>query len=124
MRHVRHRGSMLVVAIGLALASGCGGAPARETAREVQQTPQEKTPQEKPKQAEPPGGGQTSGGQTIEDAVKLCLGDDNVPRTDYPFIANYRCSDGSVPLGGSPARGARARVGNVGAGPDKHIIDL
>lgn len=54
----------------------------------------------------------------------LCLGNDTVARTDYAFIANWQCSDGQRPLGGVDERGADARVGNVGAGADGHIVDL
>ena len=59
-------------------------------------------------------------GSSAADAVQLC----HVTRTDYPFVASYRCADGSVPLRGDPAAGAAARLGNVGAGPDGHIVDL
>src|SRR6188472_3924704 len=105
MRHLRRLGATLAVAISLALGAGCG-APARD-ARPGSGQPQQ-TPDAAP----------TRGGQTIEDAVKLCLVDSATPRTDYPFIANYRCSDGSRPLGGDPMRGAAARLRNVGPGPD------
>lgn len=53
----------------------------------------------------------------------LCLGHGS-PRTDYAFIANWQCSDGRRPLGGVDERGAAARLGNVGEGPDGHIVDL
>jgi len=99
---------MLALATSLTLAAGCG-APAREARPGPGQT-HETAP--------------TGGGQTIEEAVKLCLVDSDTPRTDYPFIANYRCSDGSKPLGGDPMRGAAARLRNVGPGPDNHIVDL
>jgi hypothetical protein len=103
-----HRCSALAVAIGLTLGAGCG-APAREGPAVP-----EKAPQAAP----------ARGGHTIEEAVQLCLVDGDTPRTDYPFIANYRCSDGSMPLGGDPRRGARARLRNVGPGPDQHVVDL
>src|SRR5262245_39105923 len=108
MRHVRHLASLVAVAIGFTLSAGCG-APAREGP----------SGPGKAQQAEP-----TRGGHTVDDAVQLCLMDSDTPRTDYPFIANYRCSDGSMPLGGDPMRGAAARLRNIGPGPDKHIIDL
>ncbi len=63
-------------------------------------------------------------GLTPEEAVYLCHDQGGPRRTDYPFIANYRCPDGSVPLGGDTRRGAAARVGNVGEGPEGHILDL
>lgn len=53
----------------------------------------------------------------------LCLGH-GAPRTDYAFVANWQCSDGRRPLGGVDERGAAARLGNVGEGPDGHIVDL
>lgn len=46
------------------------------------------------------------------------------PRDSYNYIANLTCQDGSMPLGGKPLAGARARVGNVGANHTGHIIDL
>jgi len=54
----------------------------------------------------------------------LCHMNGGAGRTDYAFVANWRCSDGRAPLGRSSERGARARVGNVGAGPDGHVVDL
>ncbi|MCB9596674.1 MAG: hypothetical protein H6719_28375 [Sandaracinaceae bacterium] len=46
------------------------------------------------------------------------------PADSYRRVAEYRCPDGTVPLGGSPSAGASARVGNVGANSTGHIIDL
>lgn len=63
-------------------------------------------------------------GRSIADAVQLCHMNGGPGRTDYPYVASYRCPDGSVPLGGDAERGARARLGNVGAGPDGHVVDL
>lgn len=64
-------------------------------------------------------------GKTKEDAVELCMSDDGEDeRTDYAYIAEYQCPDGSMPLEGKVRLGAAARVGNVGAGPDGHIVDL
>lgn len=62
----------------------------------------------------------TTVGATKATAVKLC----NATNTDYLYIANYRCGDGSMPLNGDRRAGGRARVGNVGPGPDGHIVDL
>lgn len=46
------------------------------------------------------------------------------PRDSYVFVAEYKCSDGSQPLGGDPRAGGAARKGNVGANSKGHIIDL
>ena len=46
------------------------------------------------------------------------------PADSYRRVAEYRCPDGSVPLGGDPARGASARSGNVGPNSTGHVIDL
>ncbi len=63
-------------------------------------------------------------GQSRESAIQRCARDGpDGARTDYAFIASYECSDGSVPLGGDATRGADARLGNVGQGPDGHVID-
>lgn len=72
------------------------------------------------------GGGSTArvqGEGTEASPFLLCLGHGS-PRTDYAFIANWQCSDGRRPLGGVDERGAAARLGNVGEGPDGHIVDL
>lgn len=63
-------------------------------------------------------------GATPEEAVQLCHDQGGPQRTDYAFVASYRCPDESVPLGFDPERGAAARLGNVGQGPDGHILDL
>ncbi len=69
---------------------------------------------------EAPGGD----GLSVDTAVQLCLRDSpDRPRTDYAFVANFRCADGSRPLGGNSERGANARAGNVGQGSDGHVID-
>ena len=59
-------------------------------------------------------------GASPETAVRAC----GETRSDYDFVARYRCPDGSMPLGGDRMRGGGARIGNVGAGPDGHILDL
>ncbi len=46
------------------------------------------------------------------------------PSDSYRRVAEHRCPDGSVPLGGDPGAGAGARVGNVGPNASGHIIDL
>lgn len=62
----------------------------------------------------------TSGsGRSHEDAVAVCG-----PVESYRYVAEVRCPDGSQPLGGDPAAGQRARVGNVGPNATGHIIDL
>lgn len=63
-------------------------------------------------------------GRSISDPVQLCHMNGGPGRTDYSYIASYRCADGTMPLAGDPERGAQARVGNVGPGPDGHIVDL
>lgn len=64
-------------------------------------------------------------GKTKEDAVPLCMADEgDEPRSDYAYIAEYQCPDGSMPLEGKLRLGAAARVGNVGKGPDGHVVDL
>ncbi|MGF1466705.1 MAG: hypothetical protein ACFCGT_11280 [Sandaracinaceae bacterium] len=64
-------------------------------------------------------------GRTADTAVQLCLQDaPGIPRSDYPYVASYQCPDGSVPLDGNPRRGQLARLGNVGQGPDGHVLDL
>ena len=56
--------------------------------------------------------------------MQLCHMNGGRDRTDYPYVASYRCPDGSTPLGGDPARGQAARVGNVGEGSDGHVLDV
>ncbi len=56
--------------------------------------------------------------------MQLCHMNGGPGRTDYSYVANYLCQDGSKPLRGAEQAGADARVGNVGAGPDGHIVDL
>jgi hypothetical protein len=57
-------------------------------------------------------------------AVHRCHMNGDPTRTDYAYVAEYRCPGGDVPLRGQPELGARARLGNVGAGPDGHVLDL
>jgi len=45
------------------------------------------------------------------------------PLDSYQFVSKHICADGSRPLGGDPALGRKARVGNVGANGTGHIID-
>lgn len=87
------------------LESACGGAPA---------VPVSSTPARADGRS----------GATPEDAVQLCHDRGGPRRTDYSFIASYTCPDGTVPLSFDPARGANARLRNVGAGPDGHVLDL
>lgn len=108
----------VVAGASFLFAVGCGGAA--QNVESVKSTPAEKT--DAPRAATT---SKSKGqGKTIEDAVQLCLSDEDEPRTDYPYIAEYQCSDGSIPLEGKLLSAARSRVGNVGAGPDGHIIDL
>jgi hypothetical protein len=58
-------------------------------------------------------------GATQETALQVCGAAES-----YDSVAAFACADGSTPLGGERMRGAQARVGNVGAGPDGHILDL
>ncbi|MCA9606263.1 MAG: hypothetical protein KC619_11740 [Myxococcales bacterium] len=46
------------------------------------------------------------------------------PVDSYRQVSEYRCRDGSQPLGGDPGLGAQARRGNVGANSRGHVIDL
>ena len=47
------------------------------------------------------------------------------PRDSYRYVAaEFRCPDGSNPLGGDEMAGRNARTGNVGANQTGHIIDL
>ncbi len=61
---------------------------------------------------------------TADDPVQLCHANGGFGRTDYGYVAHFQCADGSMPLAGIPERGAAARRGNVGAGPDGHVVDL
>jgi hypothetical protein len=46
-------------------------------------------------------------------------------KDSYYYVATeFKCADGSNPLGGETMAGAKARVGNVGANSTGHIIDL
>lgn len=112
----------LVAMATMMLGVGCG-APAQNvesakpTARIAKEAPDSDDDDDRPRVKRR--------GKTIEDAIPLCMSDeDGEPRSDYSFIAEYECPDGSMPLEGKIMRGAAARVGNVGAGPDGHIIDL
>lgn len=69
----------------------------------------------------PPRASAVRGRGTAVEPYLLCM---RAPRTDYPFVGAYTCADGTVPLGGDPMRGAQARRGNVGSGPDGHMVDL
>lgn len=100
--------------VGVALvATGCGGSPpARET------SPSAAAGAESVEEDD----GVTGSG-TREDPVQLCHMDGAPERTDYAHVASYRCPDGSTPLGGDPQRAQDARAGNVGPGPDGHVVD-
>ena len=58
-------------------------------------------------------------GANPEDPIMACG-----PADSYRRVAEYRCPDGTQPLGGDPSDGGRARVGNVGANSRGHVIDL
>ena len=47
------------------------------------------------------------------------------PRDSYDYVASrFRCPDGANPLGGDPRAGQAARLGNVGANSEGHVIDV
>jgi len=46
------------------------------------------------------------------------------PADSYRRVAEFRCADGSQPLGGDAGAGRQARAGNVGANSTGHVIDL
>jgi hypothetical protein len=47
------------------------------------------------------------------------------PGDSYHYVASeFKCADGTNPLGGNPKAGAAARIGNVGPNSTGHIIDL
>ncbi|MEM1413845.1 MAG: hypothetical protein AAGH15_03050 [Myxococcota bacterium] len=66
---------------------------------------------------------QVAGTGTPADPYRLCHDNGGPMRTDYPFVGNYVCPDGSRPLGGSPEAGAQARLRNVGRGPHGNVVD-
>jgi hypothetical protein len=106
------RSAACVSFILAALATGCGARASSSAAPNTPSTPRSSASSS----------GFVGSGATVADAVQTCHAVS--PRTDYTYVASYRCPDGSVPLGGDPARGQAARLGNVGAGPDGHILDL
>lgn len=63
-------------------------------------------------------------GSTFENPVPTCGA-----REGYQFVADQRCPDGSMPLGGDAMSGARARVGSMGSHQESgdpmnsHIVD-
>src|SRR5688572_12727187 len=89
--------------------AGCGGAAS--TSAGVNRNAAESEPE-------------VRGRGTAADPLQLCHMNGGLGRTDYSYVASYRCSDGSVPLQRDPVRGAQSRRGNVGAGPDGHVVDL
>lgn len=102
---------MRAILLALVVVAGCGG-------RATTQVAYSPTTQSSSSQSSQLRGS----GLTPQDAVQACHA--VTPRTDYAYVASYQCPDGSVPLGGDLARGQAARVGNVGEGPDGHILDL
>jgi hypothetical protein len=63
--------------------------------------------------------GRSGSGARPEDPITACG-----PEDSYRLVAGeVQCPGGGNPLGGDPTLGAQARVGNVGAGPEGHIID-
>ena len=58
-------------------------------------------------------------GSTKERALLGC----HLTRTDYQQVADTVCPDGTKPLRGDLGAANRARSGNVGPGPDHHIVD-
>ncbi len=58
-------------------------------------------------------------GSSRENPVMRCG-----PRDSYYYVATeFRCSDGTNPLGGDVRMGSQARLGNVGPNSTGHIID-
>lgn len=69
----------------------------------------------------------TPPGSALENPIETCGA-----REGYELVANYRCDDGSTPLGGDPRAGARARQGSSGSHlphepldfANSHIVDI
>jgi hypothetical protein len=58
-------------------------------------------------------------GRTPEDPIIACG-----PLDSYVYVAReFECPGGGNPLNGDPDQGARARIGNVGANSEGHVID-
>lgn len=104
-------------AIASVAIAGCGGGSST-----VRDEPQQIGA--RPQQPRPAAAGVVGSGSSIADALQLCHANGGPQRTDYSYIASYRCPEGTTPLGGDPRAGAAARLGNVGAGPDGHVVDL
>lgn len=113
------------VMVFMFLAMGCGGR-ARPRPRVTGSVTGPSGPSTGGTRAPAPGepGGALMGTGTAADPFLLCHMNGAAGRTDYAFVGSWHCADGSVPLGGSPDAGAASRVGNVGPGPDGHIVDL
>ena len=63
--------------------------------------------------------GRSGSGSSPEDPISACG-----PEDSYRLVAGeIQCPGGGNPLGGDPVLGAQARLGNVGAGPNGHVID-
>lgn len=66
-------------------------------------------------------------GLTFEEPIEACG-----PRHSYKLVANYKCDDGSTPLGGDPRAGAQARRGSSKSHmphdpadfANSHIVDI
>lgn len=69
-------------------------------------------------QGSSPGTAPSGSGTSREDPVAVCG-----PVESYRYVSEYRCPDGSQPLGEDAAAGQRSRVGNVGANATGHVID-
>ncbi len=70
--------------------------------------------------SEGPAVAQRGVGMDAEHPVSACG-----PRDSYDYVAGrFRCPDGTNPLGGDPRAGQAARLGNVGANSQGHVIDV
>lgn len=119
----------LCVACGGGAAASSGAASGDTTARSVADNTNAPPPERyEPPPVNPapatqqgaPTGPRAGSGTSREDPVMACG-----PADSYAYVAQqFRCPDGTNPLGGDPAAGRDARVGNVGANSSGHIIDL
>jgi len=113
VRHIVHS-TALAAALGLGLGlASCGGGETETTTTGGGQTGT--------------GGGEVrvvgtvpALGATPASAVMRCGAGDS-----YFYVATkFKCPGGGNPLGGDVEAGSRARRGNVGPGPDGHILDV
>jgi hypothetical protein len=128
----------LVPHVGLLALVACGGATEEPHAavvagpagpvggEEAPRAPVDEGPVEAPPDpfaavtATPPDRDPGRDGSTPLLAVQRC----GAPKSYSYVAAEFECPGGGNPFGGDLARGAGARVGNVGSGPDGHVLDL